>query len=141
MEDDSTPCSSGTTAQARRLLLSGRVQGVGFRPFVYRLAQSLHLCGWVRNRVGRVEIHIEGDADSLQAFKRRLFQQAPALAVPRLESCTPAGLEALQDFSIRESVAAGSVQIHVPPDLFTCDACLAELYAPADRRWHYPFIN
>ena len=141
MEDDSTPCSSGTTAQARRLLLSGRVQGVGFRPFVYRLAQSLHLCGWVRNRVGRVEIHIEGDADSLQAFKRRLFQQAPALAVPRLESCTPAGLEALQDFSIRESVAAGSVQIHVPPDLFTCDACLAELYTPADRRWHYPFIN
>jgi hydrogenase maturation protein HypF len=145
MEDGSAqgtaPGSSGTSQQACRLLLSGRVQGVGFRPFVYRLAQSLHLCGWVRNRVGRVEIHIEGDADSLQAFKQQLFQQAPALAVPRLESCTPAGLKALPGFSIRESVATGSVQIHVPPDLFTCGACLAELYTPADRRWHYPFIN
>jgi hydrogenase maturation protein HypF len=127
--------------QACRLLLSGRVQGVGFRPFVYRLADSLHLCGWVRNCVGRVEIHIEGDAESLQAFTRRLFQQSPTLAEPRLERCTPARLEALPDFSILESVAAGSVQIHVPPDLFTCDDCLAELHNPADRRWHYPFIN
>jgi hydrogenase maturation protein HypF len=141
MEDASTPGSGEITAQACRLLLSGRVQGVGFRPFVYRLAQSLQLCGWVRNCVGKVEIHIEGKPESLQAFTRRLFQQLPALAVPMLESCTPAGVEALQDFTIRESVASGSVQIHVPPDLFTCDACLAELYAPADRRRHYPFIN
>jgi len=138
---NTTPESSRSTLQACRLLLSGRVQGVGFRPFVYRLAQSLHLRGWVRNCVGRVEIHIEGDADQLQAFTRRLFQQVPALAEPRLESCIPARPEALQGFSIRESVAAGSVQIHVPPDLFTCDNCLAELHDPADRRWHYPFIN
>ncbi len=143
MEDGNAQGSVPGTdpAQACRLLLSGRVQGVGFRPFVYRLAQSLQLCGWVRNRVGRVEIHIEGDAESLQAFTRRLFQQLPALAVPRLDSCTPAEPQALQDFCIRESSAAGSVQIHVPPDLFTCDACLAELYDPADRRRHYPFIN
>jgi hydrogenase maturation protein HypF len=138
---DTAPCTSGIPVQAIRLLLSGRVQGVGFRPFVYRLAQSLHLCGWVRNRVGRVEIHIEGSPDSLQAFSRRLFQQAPVLAEPRLESCAPAGTEALQDFCIRESIAAGSVQIHVPPDLFTCDDCLAELHDPGNRRWRYPFIN
>jgi hydrogenase maturation protein HypF len=141
MENGSEPGTSESKAQASRLLLSGRVQGVGFRPFVYRLAQSLQLCGWVRNCVGRVEIHIEGNPESLQTFTRRLFQQLPALAAPRLESCTPAGVEALQDFTIRESLATGSVQIHVPPDLFTCDACLAELYDPADRRQHYPFIN
>jgi hydrogenase maturation protein HypF len=136
-----TEPETSAPAQACRLLLSGRVQGVGFRPFVYRLAQSLHLCGWVRNRLGRVEIHIEGKPESLHAFMRRLFQQVPPLAEPRLDSCTPAGTEALHNFTIRESTVAGSVQIHVPPDLFTCDACLAELYDPADRRWHYPFIN
>jgi len=127
--------------EARRLLLSGRVQGVGFRPFVYRLARSLHLNGWVRNRIGRVEIHVEGSPESLRTFTRELLEQAPPLAEPILDICTPVQTTALQDFSIRESIAAGAVRIHVPPDLFTCDDCLAELRDPADRRRHYPFIN
>jgi len=126
---------------ALRLVLSGRVQGVGFRPFVYRLALAHGLSGWVRNRVGLVEIFIQGDSGALQAFTRNLFHQAPPLAAPRLESCSPAAAASLAGFSIRESRATGENCVHVPPDLFTCDDCLAELNDPANRRYRYPFIN
>jgi len=139
--NETHPGSGEPAQQACRLLLCGRVQGVGFRPFVYRLARSLHLNGWVRNRIGRVEIHVEGSPGALQAFTRRLLQQAPPLAQPVLESSRTVPAEALQDFRIRDSIAAGTVRIHVPPDLFTCDDCLAELHDPADRRARYPFIN
>ena len=122
-------------------VVSGRVQGVGFRPFVYRLAHSLDLTGWVRNSMGQVEIHIQGEHHNLQTFTRRLLQQAPPLSEPRLESCVPAEVADLPDFSIRESVDTGESRIHVPPDLFTCDECLAELNDPTDRRYRYPFIN
>ena len=128
-------------AAALALVLSGRVQGVGFRPFAYRLALAHGLSGWVRNRVGLVEIFIQGDSSALQAFTRNLFHQAPPLSEPRLESCTPATVAALTGFSIRESSAAGESRVQVPPDLFTCGDCLAELNDPADRRYRYPFIN
>ena len=127
--------------EASRLVISGRVQGVGFRPFVYQLAQTLGLHGWVRNRVGLVEIHVQGERLALQAFTRRLFQHAPALSQARLDSCEPATLDELNQFTIRESTNAGSCNIHVPPDLFTCDNCLEELHNPQDRRYRYPFIN
>ena len=128
-------------AEALHMVVSGRVQGVGFRPFIYRLAQSHHLSGWVRNCTGQVEIHIQGENQALYAFTRRLFQHAPPLSQPQLESCEPATVDALDCFTIRKSAATGSCNIHVPPDLFTCDDCLAELHNPADRRYRYPFIN
>ena len=127
--------------EALHLIVSGRVQGVGFRPFIYRLAQSHRLTGWVRNRTGQVEIHVQGENQALYAFTRRLFQHAPPLSQPQLESCEPATVDALDGFTIRKSAAAGSCSIHVPPDLFTCDDCLAELHNPQDRRYRYPFIN
>ena len=130
-----------TNAGALHLVIGGRVQGVGFRPFICRLATTLALHGWVRNRTGQVEIHIQGNNTALQTFARRLFQQAPPLAEPRLISCAPAEVTVLQDFSIRASKRTGASEVHVPPDLFTCDDCVAELHDPADRRHRYPFIN
>ena len=127
--------------EALHLIVSGRVQGVGFRPFIYRLAQSHRLTGWVRNRTGQVEIHVQGENQALYAFTRRLFQHAPPLSQPQLESCEPAPVDALDRFTIRKSAATDSGNIHVPPDLFTCDDCLAELHNPQDRRYRYPFIN
>jgi hydrogenase maturation protein HypF len=126
---------------ARRITVSGRVQGVGFRPFVYRLAHTHELTGWVRNRTGLVEVHIQGRHEALHAFTRNLFQQAPPVSRPRLESCVPAEVSGPDDFRILESAGSGDSRIHVPPDLFTCDDCLAELHDPADRRYRYPFIN
>ena len=84
--------------EALHLIVSGRVQGVGFRPFIYRLAQSHQLTGWVRNRTGQVEIHVQGENQALYAFTRRLFQHAPPLSQPQLESCEPAPVDALRSF-------------------------------------------
>ena len=127
--------------EARRWQVGGRVQGVGFRPFVHRLAVSLGLTGWVRNRTGQVEIHTEGDPTAQAAFRSALTGNAPAIAAPRIlseESTSPQGFEA---FVIRPSEAAGEREIHLPPDFFTCDDCLRELQDPQDRRYRYPFIN
>jgi hydrogenase maturation protein HypF len=129
------------TPEALRLQLSGHVQGVGFRPFVHQLALTLGLAGWVRNRVGLVEIHIQGERSALQSFMRRLFENAPPLARPQLDHCTAATSADLQDFSIRASEADGPRRIHIPTDLYTCDDCLGELEDPNDRRYRYPFIN
>jgi len=114
---------------------------VGFRPFIYRLATEYGLTGWVRNRTGLVEAHVQGRRDVLHAFTRNLFQQAPPVSRPRLESCVPADVSGPDDFRILESADSSDSRIHVPPDLFTCDDCLAELQDPDDRRYRYPFIN
>lgn len=126
---------------ARQLVLSGKVQGVGFRPFIYRLATQHQLVGWVRNRVGQVEIHIQGQANRLEKFVNEIFSQAPQLARPVLQSDTLVEQGVFDNFSILQSLDLGEANISVPADLFTCDACLAELNTPADRRYRYPFIN
>ncbi len=126
---------------ARYLLLSGKVQGVGFRPFIYRIATQHQLTGWVRNRVGLVEIHIQGRADKLEKFVSEIFSQAPQLANPVLQSDTLVEHGLFDSFSILQSLDQGEVNISVPADQFTCDACLAELNSPTDRRYRYPFIN
>lgn len=137
------PTGSDTEQQtsALQLLVSGRVQGVGFRPFVHQLARSHQLAGWVRNRTGSVEVHIQGEPGKLTVFTRELLQQAPPLARPRLDRCTPVDPVYLEDFRIRRSEADGEQQVYVPPDLYTCTDCLAELDDPQDRRYRYPFIN
>ena len=129
------------TVEALHLTVAGRVQGVGFRPFIYRLAHTHQLHGWVRNCTGQVEIHVQGEHQALYAFTRRLFQHAPPLSRPVLDHCEPATVDDLDRFTIRESATSGARNIHVPPDLFTCDDCLAELLNPQDRRYRYPFIN
>jgi len=127
--------------QARHIILSGKVQGVGFRPFIFRIATQRHLKGWVRNRVGLVEIHVQGRARGLSAFISDIFSQAPPLARPVLQSDDPVAPDSFDTFSILQSLDQGEANISVPTDLFTCDECLRELNTPSDRRYRYPFIN
>jgi len=130
-----------TDQLARKWVMGGRVQGVGFRPFVYRMAKRCRLRGWVRNRAGEVEILAQGPLDALRRFGDALLAEAPPLARPEIFSEQPVEPEPLDAFEIRESAAAETEHIHVPPDYFACKSCLAELDDPRDRRFRYPFIN
>ena len=135
------PASDDRPASARRLLLEGQVQGVGFRPFVYRLARELGVRGEVRNRLGRVEILAEADPAVLDRFREQLIDRAPPLARPSLLECVPVAASGRAGFSIAASSAEGEARIQVPPDYFCCDDCLREMADPGDRRHAYPFIN
>ena len=126
---------------ATHFVVSGRVQGVGFRPFVYRLAQHFGLNGWVQNKLGQVEIHIEGTAQRLAAFATALLNEAPPLSQPHVLEQIPVPATGIRGFVIRSSASTAQPDIHVPPDYFTCDACLAELFNAQDPRYRYPFIN
>jgi hydrogenase maturation protein HypF len=126
---------------AARWRIAGRVQGVGFRPFVYRLAHHYELDGWVRNSGGAVEIHAQGFAEHLHSFGEALLMRAPPAARARLLDVQPAPVEADAGFRILASISSAEPQIHVPTDLFTCDECLEELRDPGARRYRYPFIN
>jgi hydrogenase maturation protein HypF len=130
-----------TAVVARRLLLTGRVQGVGFRPFVYRLAHELGLRGFVRNLRGDVEIVLQGPAAELDRFERDVVQRAPPLARPQLQSVAMHAGSVEPGFQIAPSTASQAPQVSVPPDFFCCPDCVAELAAPADRRHGYAFIN
>jgi hydrogenase maturation protein HypF len=114
---------------------------VGYRPFVYRLAQQLGLQGWVRNEGARVHILIQGPAAKVESFSRDLIQQAPAIARPQLLEQHADALQVMKDFEILPSCDPAQADVHVPPDYFTCDACLQEMRTPEDRRYRYPFIN
>jgi len=126
---------------ARKILLSGQVQGVGFRPFIYRLANEHQLTGWVRNCVGIVEIHVQGQPQNLDNFLSDIFNKKPPLAKPKLESDKQIDVAEFDAFSILDSEQQGEANISVPNDLYLCDDCLVELNDPSDRRYHYPFIN
>lgn len=128
-------------ASACSIRVRGVVQGVGFRPFVYRLARANTLAGWVLNAENGVEIFLEGPVPSLQNFVRDLATQPPPaarIAEIEVRGAEPAGLK---DFVIRESEQRESPTVRISPDLPVCDACLQELFDPADRRYHYPYIN
>lgn len=125
----------------RRFVIAGQVQGVGYRPFVYRLAHALGIRGWVRNTAGQVEILARAAPGILDRFRERLIDGAPPLACPELRVEAPADGVPLDGFRILASDAAGARDIHVPPDHFACDDCLRELHDPGDRRHGYPFIN
>lgn len=125
----------------QKLLVGGQVQGVGFRPFVYRLATDLGLTGWVRNTSGRVEILIQGEPERMREFTSRLVGQAPPLAVPELGRTSELVHGKLRDFVIADSRGSGERDVHVPPDHFACEKCQAEMRDAGDRRYRYPFIN
>jgi hydrogenase maturation protein HypF len=127
-------------AERRRFEVTGIVQGVGFRPFVFGLAQRSGLAGFVLNDGRGVLIEAEGPAAALDAFTRALRDEAPALArvdSVRAELLSPRGGTA---FTIEASVAAGRTAL-IPADVATCDDCLRELFDPLDRRYRYPFVN
>ncbi len=133
--------STATRKPARKIILSGVVQGVGFRPFIYRHAQTHQLQGWVRNSSGRVEIHVQGKLQLLDDFVNTLIMSAPELSRPVLESVEESGWFETDEFLILPSQADADADIHLPADLFTCDDCLGELNDPHNRRYRYPFIN
>ncbi len=119
----------------------GVVQGVGFRPFVYRLARANTLAGWVLNGDDGVEIHVEGDRERMDAFLSALREQAPAAAsitAIDVDAAAPSGVEG---FVIRASRRREQPTTAISPDLAVCGRCLHELFDPADPRYHYPYIN
>jgi hydrogenase maturation protein HypF len=130
----------------RSVQVRGVVQGVGFRPFVYRLALEEALAGFVGNDTGGVTLEIEGPEKRVAAFLRRLRRETPPLA--RIDSVTvselPAagkGLAGRAEFRIVSSESGGSVSTGIPADAATCPDCLRELFDPQDRRFLYPFLN
>jgi hydrogenase maturation protein HypF len=124
-----------------RLHLRGVVQGVGFRPFVHRLAIRHGLAGRVRNESGSVFIDVEGSADALDAFVAGLTAEAPPLASIDELRCNESEPLGLQGFEIAASAAQPARRLPVSPDVAICHACAAELNDPADRRHGYPFIT
>lgn len=124
-----------------RIIVNGIVQGVGFRPFVYRLALRHRLTGLVANSSHGVIIEAQGDTNDLQSFHTALRQQAPApafLADITLSDLPPRHDE---DFTILQSDSSGQVSTLIAPDLSICDDCRRELFDQGDRRYRYPFIN
>jgi hydrogenase maturation protein HypF len=121
--------------------VDGTVQGVGYRPFVYRVAAELHVAGWVLNDERGVLVEAEGAPDVVEAFVARLHAEAPPLADVRGVEVTD--VEALGEpgFRIVASERGGAATAPVTPDSATCDDCLAELADPGDRRYRYPFLN
>ena len=142
MTGTAEPMVTNTLGAACRLCLSGQVQGVGFRPFVYRSAKTFGIQGWVRNTKGKVVIYACGEEAAIRQFVHHLLHQAPPIARPVLEYQVPADpQEAPDDFTIRASRADEDARIHVPPDYCPCPDCIRELADPGDRRYRYPFIN
>ncbi len=125
----------------RRLRVTGTVQGVGFRPFVYRLAADLALSGWVGNDSLGVILEGEGPAPALDELARRLVDEAPPLA--RIDTLDVEALAATGEtgFTVVDSRVAGAPAVAVPVDVATCADCERELFDPADRRFGYPFVN
>jgi len=117
------------------------VQGVGFRPFVYRLAQANSLNGWVLNGEEGVEIHLEGSEKGLEGFVRDLKAQPPPAASIAEIDVQPALPEGFQEFTIRTSQRGERPTVRISPDLPACDDCLRELFDSTDRRYWYPYIN
>lgn len=124
-----------------KVRVMGVVQGVGFRPFIYRIATEHGLSGWVANDSEGVEIEVEGRRESLELFLRDILRRQPPLArVEEIESAwiTPKGEDR---FQIRQSVRSTEREALVPADASTCEDCARELFDPEDRRFLYPFIN
>ena len=124
-----------------RITLAGHVQGVGFRPFVYRLAARHGVVGQVQNRLGEVDIIASGRADVLRSFEEELVSKAPPLSRPVITRIETVETPPDSHFRIAPSSGDADARIFVPPDYFMCDDCRHELQDPGDRRYRYPFIN
>ncbi|CQD23011.1 hydrogenase maturation factor, HypF [Mycobacterium lentiflavum] len=140
MTQTSTPT---VPCQRRRFSVTGVVQGVGFRPFVHRVATELGLSGFVGNDSGAVFIEVQGPPSTVAEFSRRLVADAPPLAaladVFTTELAADLGADA--GFQIVASRTADGAPTAVPADIAVCDDCVAELFNPSDRRYRHPFIT
>jgi hydrogenase maturation protein HypF len=131
---------ASSTMQRLRVSIRGAVQGVGFRPFIYRLATEMMLPGWVSNTAAGVFIEVEGEPERLQEFLLRVEREKPAISF--IQSLESAFLDPLgfRSFAIRES-SGGEKTVIVLPDIATCPDCLADIADPNNRRHRYPFTN
>lgn len=130
-----------TGLQGLEIFAGGLVQGVGFRPFIYRLAHETGVAGWVKNTPRGVQIRIEGSVQAVESFCRRLKTETPPLAaISSLQTvcCDPAGYIS---FEIRDSGQAGDKTALIMPDAATCQDCVQEIFDPVNRRYLYPFTN
>ena len=135
-----TVAARAAATVCRRIRVRGQVQGVGFRPFVYRLAQELDIAGWVRNDGEGVDIEAQGAADAIEALIARLETDAPPLASVAAVEVVEAPPGDARGFEIKVSLH-GTAITSVTPDSATCSDCLAELFDPANRRWRHAFVN
>lgn len=127
--------------QGLRVHITGIVQGVGFRPFVYNIATRLGLKGWVKNTSAGVEIEVDGEKDILDMFIQKLKDEAPALSRIDEFSASFRPANGFSSFDIRHSESVAGAFQPISPDVSICPDCLRELFDPSDRRYHYPFIN
>src|SRR5579885_2526484 len=130
-----------TKRKRKRMQIHGTVQGVGFRPFVYQLAQRLHLAGFVLNTTDGVLIEAEGTDAALAAFLHDLVNNPPPLAEVAGVSVNEVNVQEETGFVIRDSVEQEFEGVLVSPDVATCDDCRREVLDPANRRYGYPFTN
>lgn len=130
-----------TSLSGLRLRVTGIVQGVGFRPFIYSLAEALELKGWVRNTSAGVEIEVDGTSGALARFVAQIRKNPPPLA--RIQAITSEDIppQFFKKFEIITSLSSPGDFLPVSPDISTCPECLKEMWNPADRRFRYPFIN
>ncbi|HET7751443.1 MAG TPA: carbamoyltransferase HypF [Terriglobales bacterium] len=126
---------------AHAIRVRGVVQGVGFRPFVFRLARANALAGWVLNEEGGVEIHVEGKQAAMEGFLRDLKASAPPAAVITTIEVIPADPLGMHEFTIRASECRGRPAARISPDLPVCSECLSELFDPSNERYLYPYVN
>ncbi len=133
--------ASTYSIRACSIRVRGVVQGVGFRPFVYRLACANLLGGWVLNGEEGVEIYLEGTEQALQAFVADLRTQPPPAACIEEVEVQPVPPLGLNEFTIRASQHRQAPTVRISPDLAICAECLTELFDPANPRFHYPYIN
>src|ERR1051326_6434400 len=128
--------------ERKEIQVCGIVQSVGFRPFVYSLAQRYGLKGVVRNNQRGVWLDLEGESAALKDFLRDLQAERPVLAaIDSIECRNDLGLKRYRDFRIDQTTAHGAKLLPVAADVATCAECLRELFDPRDRRFRYPFIN
>ncbi len=133
--------SNKTVLSLSHINVRGVVQGVGFRPFIYQLAASHNLRGWVCNTSEDVRIEVEGEAKDIERFLQGLREQAPPLAHIQDITVTPGQPAGYKKFEIRPSIAEEGKYQLISPDIATCPDCLREIFDPADRRYRYPFTN
>ena len=127
--------------QRLRITLSGAVQGIGFRPFVYRLATEMALTGWVLNSSAGLVVEVEGPTDQLSLFEQRLEQERPKASVVTVREFAWLAAEGSIRFEILASEHDFGKTVNVLPDLATCADCREELFDPGNRRFEYPFTN
>jgi len=135
------PVTPKAATQRLRVTLRGAVQGVGFRPFIYRLATEMSLTGWVLNSSAGVVVEVEGAPDELRRFEQRVEAERPKASVVTVRESDWIPAQGSTKFEIHHSDTDSSKSVSVLPDLATCADCRAELFDPVNRRFQYPFTN